>query len=234
MKKLLAVILALALCICSAINVFAAEACTDIPMTADNIGATFESLKDVVTFTETGFNAKDIEMITFKLDKEVPMNDTVVVRIKGSSTADFRVWLIGEGVATASNQCKVSNDFGFTSGEFDYTIVLTATDYDSRSITVANEIAVKGPAYGTNLEDITVDYLGIFYGTLDEYNAALAQAEAAPTEEPAADAPADDAPASEAPAAAPAADETPAETGVVLALVPVIASLAAVVFTKKK
>lgn len=218
----------LALCFCSAINVFAAEACTDIPMTADNIGETFGFLKEAVTFTDTGFNAKDIEMITFKLDREVAMDETVVVRIKGTSAADFRVWLIGEGVSTASNQVKASDEFGFSSGEFDYTIVLTAADFDGRSLSAANEIAVKGPSYGTNLEDIAVDYLGIFYGSLDEYNAALAAAEA-----PAAEAAPAEASAAEVPTAAPT-DETPAETGAVMAIVPAIVSLAAVAFTRKK
>lgn len=238
MKKILSALVSIILVLCLAVGVCASDkACTEIPLTAENLGSGFDFLADVISFTDGGFNAKDIEMTTFCLDKEVAMGETVVVRIIGTSTADFRVWLIGEGVATASNQVKLSTEFGFTAGEFDYVFELTATDHDSRGITVANEIAVKGPSYGTNLEDITVDYLGIFYGTMDEYTAALAAAEEAPAEEPAEETPAEE-PAEEAPAEdAPVEDtpvEEPAETGIALAAIPAVLAMAVAVISKKR
>lgn len=233
MKKILSALVSITLALCLAVGVCASDkACTEIPLTAENLGSGFESLSDTITFADGGFSVKDIEMTTFILDQEVAMGETVVVRITGTSAADFRVWLIGEGVATASNQIKVSNEFGFTTGEFDYVFELTGTDHDARGITVANEIAVKGPSYGTNLEDITVDYLGIFYGTMDEYNAALAAAEEAPVEEPADEAPVEEAPAEDVPAEEPA--EEPAETGLVLSVIPAIVALTAIVVTKRR
>lgn len=233
MKRILSAIVSITLILSLAVGVCASDkACTQIPLTAENLGSGFEFLADTMTFADGGFNAKDIEMTTFLLDKEVAMGETVVVRIIGTSTADFRVWLIGDGVATASNQIKVSNEFNFTTGEFDYVFELTATDHDSRGIAVADEIAVKGPSYGTNLEDITVNYLGIFYGTMDEYTAALAAAEEAPVEEPTEDTPVEepveDTPVEEEPV------EEPAETGIVLSAIPAIVALAAIAISKRR
>lgn len=73
-----------------------------------------------------------------------------------------------------------------------------------------------------NYDSACFNYLGIFYGTMDEYTAALAAAEEAPVEKSTEDTPVEE------------PVEEPAETGIVLSAIPAIVALAAIAISKRR
>ncbi len=171
MKKLLSVLLAVALVLSMSITAFAAEE-IEIPLTVENYGANTGVTSDMLTWGDNTLLAPDIAIFSLLLPQPVNEGETVVVHIKGTSEGDFRVWLLGAAEATCSNQYKMS-DNGFTSGEFEKYIELTFTDHDARGLATAAEVAIKGPSYGTNLTNTQLNYVGVYYGTLADLDSAV-------------------------------------------------------------
>ena len=92
----------------------------------------------------------------------VYLGDSVTVTVKGSSDGDFRVWLLGDGQATMSNQWKASEN-GFNGGNFEYTFDLEFFDKDGKGLNSASAIAFKAPTWNTSLSNITVKSVTITY-----------------------------------------------------------------------
>ncbi|MBQ8623584.1 MAG: hypothetical protein IJ424_04300 [Oscillospiraceae bacterium] len=182
MKKLLSVLLAVALVLSMSVTVFAADE-VEIALTTDNYGTYTGTAADALTWGDNSVLAPDTAIFSLKLPQAVNDGDTVVVHIKGNSEGDFRVWLLGADEAagamekTCSNQFKASN-VGFTTGDFEYYIELVFQDYDGAGLTSAEELAIKGPSYGTNLTNTRLDYVGVYYGSLADLDVvALAEAQ---------------------------------------------------------
>ena len=109
MKRILALVLAMALALTMAMPVFAADE-TQIPLDADHL--------DLITAEEAviadgSITVNEINQFAFLLPEVVPIDGTVVIHIKGSSDSDFRAWLLGAGsseekgsAATFSNQWR--------------------------------------------------------------------------------------------------------------------------------
>lgn len=179
MKRLFALVLALSLAL--SLAVFAhAEDEIEIPLDADHLTGSpdYFAPADALTFGDGTVNADNVEIIAFALPKNVTVGETVTVHIKGSADANFRVWLIGADVtankgdhATFSNQW-VAADNGFTSGEFDMYITLTAVDAEPIGGTEANKICFKAPAAHGILENLTVTHLSITYPSAEDTEAA--------------------------------------------------------------
>lgn len=188
LKKLLAVIMALAMAMSLCVNVFAADE-TEIPLDADHVGQSSAGGVDVLTIENGSITASTdaaIPLFSLLLPEEVPIGETVTIHIKGTSNGDFRVWLLGntysgdKGVeATFSNQWKASEN-GFTApGEFEKYITLTAEDFDAQGGTVGDRVAFKGPSYGVNLDNLQLTYVGVIMGTTEDIEAGAVE-EAAP------------------------------------------------------
>ena len=171
MKRILALVLAMALALTVAMPVFAADE-TQIPLDADHL--------DLITAEEAviadgSITVNEINQFAFLLPEVVPIDGTVVIHIKGSSDSDFRAWLLGAGsseekgsAATFSNQWRATEN-GFTApGEFEKYIELIAEDFDAQGFTEANRVNFKAPSYDSNLENFTLSYLGVIYGPMSE------------------------------------------------------------------
>lgn len=177
MKKLFAIILAVAMMLTFSIIAYAADE-TEIPLDADHVGESSTGGAETVTIGNNSITADNIALFDLILPEKVALGDTVVVHIKGSSDGDFRVWLLADGKTdekgveiTFSNQWKGS-DNGFSApGEFEKYIELTAEDYDQQNMTEADRVAFKGPSFGTNLSNITLTYVGIINGTVADVEA---------------------------------------------------------------
>ncbi len=114
MKKLFSVAVAVLLALCMSICVFAADE-IEIPLDAEHVGASSSGGSDALTIENGTLTANDIALFSLVLPENVPLGDTVVVHLKGTSDGDFRVWLLGAGEtdekgseATFSNQWKRS------------------------------------------------------------------------------------------------------------------------------
>lgn len=187
MKKLLSILMVLIIAATLSITLTAEEdVFIEIPLTPENLGIGCGLTADQVTWNDVGFTVNDITQISFLLPEPVPMGETVVVHVIGTCDDNFRMWLMESGAATSSNQYNMQS-WGFYGGEFDEYFQLTATDFDGRGVTEATEFNFKAPTYDTTLTNLTVTYCGIFYGTLEEYEAAagITEEEDEPKTEPA-------------------------------------------------
>lgn len=174
MKKLISVVMALALVLSMSVFAFAFDE-SSITLDADHIGLSTAGSADVLTIVDGSITANEVPLFSLILPEKVPLGDTVVVHIKGTSECDFRVWLLAEGHTdekgdeiTFSNQWK-GTEHGFNgNGEFEKYIELTAEDYDQQNCTVADRIAFKGASFGVNLTNFTINYVGIIYNVTME------------------------------------------------------------------
>lgn len=171
MKKIVALILALTLALSMTVFVSAADE-IEIPLDADHVGESSAGRSEILTLGEGTITGDEIALFSLYLPENVDLGETVVLHIKGSSAADFRVWLLADGESeekgveiTFSNQWKASEN-GFTEGEFEKYIELTAEDYDQQNMTSANRLCFKGSSYGVNLSQLTITYVGVIYGTM--------------------------------------------------------------------
>lgn len=96
MKKLFSVAVAVLLALCMSICVFAADE-IEIPLDAEHVGASSSGGPDALTIENGTLTANDIALFSLVLPENVPLGDTVVVHLKGTSDGDFRVWLLGAG-----------------------------------------------------------------------------------------------------------------------------------------
>lgn len=90
----------------------------------------------------------------------VNKDETVVLHLVGTSDGPFRYWL-SQGTWTSKSAITTVED-----AEFDILVEVTATGDG------ANEVQFKGP-YGGELNNLTLTRVGVFFGTMDEYDAAF-------------------------------------------------------------
>lgn len=171
---------------------YVAELFTAIPLTAENFGRAHvanELIEDTENeaFTwseEGGVNVVGATLISFKLPENVVMGDSVVVHIKGESESNFRLWLIDDDEHTSSAQINMMDNFQFITGEFDTMFELTVeyVDADINDDT-ATQFAFKAPSWNSTLDNITIEELSVFYGTMEDYKAAVGTDEASEEDE---------------------------------------------------
>jgi len=103
-------------------------------------------------------NIKGIEYVEIPLSRELANGESVDVVLKGTNngTVGFRSWLVDNNVTTLSNILKTAEVAGFGPGAFELKYTLTATG------PVMN-FFIKGPAYGTMIDDITISSVQITY-----------------------------------------------------------------------
>ena len=94
------------------------------------------------------------------LGNVVNTGETVVLHLVGTSDGPFRYWL-SQGTWTSKSAITTVED-----AEFDILVEVTATGDG------ANEVQFKGP-YGGELNNLTLTRVGVFFGTMDEYDAAF-------------------------------------------------------------
>ncbi|MCD7846801.1 MAG: hypothetical protein LUG49_02040 [Oscillospiraceae bacterium] len=221
MKKILAIVMAVAMVMALSVTAFAAE--LEATLSLDNLGYYGGTDNTGVTEVDGGLNCSGAQFDVM-LPVTVEVGETVTIHIKGSSDGDFRVWLI-DSANTASNQVYSTTDLGLSGGEFDTYVTLTCSDYDSKGVTSASAISFKGIAYGTNLDNFTITYIGV---VTDGEEVAETTDDADATEETA------DASEETTEAAETTTTTTNADTGVVLAVLPMAVAAAAVVASKRR
>ncbi len=157
---------------------------TKIPVTEANFGHVSggNSADSLTWLTGGGVTVDKASLISFKLPESLPIGTTVVAKIKGTSEGNFRTWLLNSGESTMSNQVNAQNDLGFTGGDYELLMEFTVVDFDSTGSTASHRIGFKAPSWDTYLTNFTLTELGIFKGTLDDYNDALNGTE--PDDEP--------------------------------------------------
>ncbi|MCD8345615.1 MAG: acid shock protein [Oscillospiraceae bacterium] len=225
MKKILAIVMAVAMVMALSVTAFAAE--TEIALTSDNLGYYTDA-----TEVDGGLNSSG-EQFTVNLPETLEIGTTITLHIKGSSDGDFRVWLV-DNATTASEQIYSTTDLGLSGGDFDVTIDLTIQNWNSEGATCATAVDFKGISYGTNLDNFTVTYLAI---VTDGEEVAAETAEETEEASETAEETEEASEAAEETAEA-AAEETTttanADTGVVLAVLPMAVAAAAVVVSKRR
>lgn len=155
MKKVITLVLALSLIVFG--SSIAASAAT-IDISTENLGR--GAGVDTVVANDDGSISTASSNISFYLPATVKAGETVTVQVKGNSDGNFRVWLIDAQETTNSN-VYVMADNGFTSGDFDQTIELTATA-DS------TELFFKGPSWDTPINNLTITELTVTGGSLGD------------------------------------------------------------------
>ncbi len=176
-----------------------------------------------VAFADADLTANYVDHVTSGLDvatidlpADVAEGETVTIKIKGTADANFRVYL-GNGVYPSRESDITTVEV--VDGVFETEVVLLASLAEDSSKGVANNIVIKGASYGLPVPTITWEYI-----TLVGADAAV---EEAPVE--------DEAPAEDTTDEAPATeDEAPADTGLALAIVPMVVAAAVVVASKRK
>lgn len=180
-KKLVVFTIAVILVFGMSLNVFAEEEQIKeekIELTAENFGDCVASMTpDKLTWGENTVTADGIVLFGFKLPRPVSLGETVVVNIKGSSDGDFRVWLLGASEKTFSNQYKMS-DNGFESGSFDKTFALTGQDFDKAGLTEGGNILFKGPTSSSNVVNLTLESVTVYYCSMEDYVATFISSDA--------------------------------------------------------
>lgn len=171
MKKLFAIFLAAMMVLALSVSAFAADE-VEIPLDADHVGAGAAKAEEL-TIADGAITANEIGIFALTLPETVADGDTVVVHIKGTTDGDFRAWLLAapDTQSTFSNQWKASEN-GFTApGEFEKYIELTAQDFDNSGKTEADAVAFKAPSYDAMLENLTLTYVGVVYGSMADIEA---------------------------------------------------------------
>ncbi|MCC8131773.1 MAG: hypothetical protein LIO72_08565 [Ruminococcus sp.] len=212
MKKILAIVMSVVMVMALSVTAFAAE--TEVALTLDNIGYCGTSeYADSVTEVDGGLNTSAVA-ISILLPESVEFGDSITIHTKGTSEGAFRIWLSNEEGHTDSEPWISSSRESFDGGEFDFTITLKMNDNDGNLDDYSDQIIFKGIDYQTPLENLTITYLAIV--TEGEEEEVVAETT-------------DD---------ADAAEETTttanADTGVVLAVLPMAVAAAAVVVSKRR
>lgn len=149
---------------------------TAIPVNQDSFGRAQAVNSELtvddpaLTWEDDGLTVNGATLVGFKLPSGVGLGKTVVVHIKGEAASNFRLWLLDSVEVTASRQINMSEYFNFESGEFDYIIELTAEYFDAEvADDTAMQLAFKAPTWDTTLDGLTVNEIGVYYGTLEDY-----------------------------------------------------------------
>ena len=176
MKKLLTILLAVVLVLSLSISAYAADE-VEIPLDADHVGEGCASVEEL-TIADGSITGNEIGIFALNLPDIVPIDQTVVVHIIGSSDGDFRAWLLATEAggdkanqATFSNQWKASENGFVAPGEFEKFIELTAEDFDSQGATSANRVAFKAPSWDSTLQNLKLTYVGVIYGGMADVEA---------------------------------------------------------------
>ncbi len=220
MKKILAIVMAVAMVMALSVTAFAAE--TEIEVSTDNFGYHANA-----TAVDGGLNSSESEF-TLNLLESLEIGDTITLHFKGTSDGDFRVWLV-DGAVTASEQWY-SNQNGFSGGEFDFEYTFTVQNWNDEGATGATGVDFKGIAYGTNLDNFTLTYLAVV--TDGEEVAAETTDDADATEETSEEV-ADTTDSTDT-SSTETTTSTNADTGVVLAVLPMAVAATAVVASKRR
>ncbi len=172
MKKLLSVLLAVALVLSMSVISFAEGEEIEIAINPDSFGVNIpEVTSDIVTWGEGTVTANELGQFSLKLPTTCYDGDSIVLHIKGSADDNFRIWLLAAQAVTASNQWK-SADVGYAgTGEFEYYIELTCQYYDAE-FESAEEVNFKAPSWDGALTNFTLNYVGVTYGTMADVEAA--------------------------------------------------------------
>ncbi len=116
------------------------------------------------TEIKTNVNLASSEFVCIKLPEPVKLGDTVTVHAIGESKGDFRVWLCkndGGETMCADPAWKASEKLDDYTN-FDFVADFVCTPQNASSATEeADYIMFKGPAWGTNLDSLTISHLGI-------------------------------------------------------------------------
>lgn len=214
MKKILSIVLALILAMSLSVAVFA-EWEDELVLREDNLGSNKNAVNAEVGLASTE-GAVQFDVL---LPEELPLGETAKIHIKGTSVGDFRVW-ISSGPMRFSDLYKASDE-GFFGGEFDIVLEVLLNDADGTGSATGNSLTFKGPSSSTPLDQLNVTYAAVVH----EGDKPAEEPEA-PAEE---EAPAEDNTSAEDTSAD---EEAPAETGIVMAILP--AALAAVAFAASK
>ena len=208
MKKLFAIVVAAMLVMAMSVSAFAATA---------------SIITDAAKETQA-----EVSNIMFNLPEGVAFEtgDVVTVHIKGTAdNTTVRIYLTDP--VDNGRVCDVVM-IDVIDGAFDYTgEISVVADGSIQGSAAPSVLILKGPDWQTPLSNITVEVVEI---TSDK----IVAAEEAPVETPVEEeAPAEEAPVEDTPAVEAPADEAPAETGLALAIVPMIVAAAAVILSKK-
>ncbi len=136
-------------------------ASTDKPDEAETYKLSLTSDNSYVGNSDVKYNSDgsayiaNTSIVGWKLPQLVELGEKVEVTVKGSSVGDFRMWLLGSGQATASNQIKAS-ELGFNGGDFTYKFELEMQDFDARGNEFADGFCFKGPSWNSNLNQLTI------------------------------------------------------------------------------
>lgn len=121
--------------------------------------------------TNTGiFNAKNQEFFGFELSQDIAEGQYIVVRVTGNNAgaAGFRSWLVDSVTTTCTGNSDLylftkAANADFTVGDFEVTYKLPAS-------ADCNYLFFKGPAYGTNIEDLSITSIEVSYSEKVEVN----------------------------------------------------------------
>ncbi len=125
--------------------------------------AEVEQVDGVTYDPETGYiTVKDVEQFCIPLGYTVKNGHAIWVKIKGRMNGEqgFRSWMVNDmaNKTTLSDQWEAKNEEGFQApGEFDYTFQLLS---ESDDVTC---LLIKGPVYGTNIDDLLITSIEISY-----------------------------------------------------------------------
>lgn len=103
-------------------------------------------------------NAKNLEFFQFPLAEPLNSGDSIDVTIKGKNNGStgFRVWLTDGQQTTLANIYTDAVGEKLPAGDFEITFTLTATG-------AVENLFIKGPVYGTNIDNIDVSSITIVY-----------------------------------------------------------------------
>lgn len=109
------------------------------------------------------FSAEDQEYFGFPLAQDIEAGESVRVTVKGTNRGEkgFRSWLVDATTATccANEDLYIYTAAGneaFTVGDFTITYTLLAS-------ASCSYLFFKGPAYGTNIEDLSIQSIDVTY-----------------------------------------------------------------------
>ena len=148
------------------------DAWFEIPDTCDNLenGIETDVVKSLVTYEN-----ENIQLFTLPEPVNTSYNgaepDTIVVHVQGTTESAFRTWLCN---GVNNHKVSVQETFNDVTGKFDLVIEYTANDLETNCTdTVANYVQFKG-LFGQELVNFNLSHVGVFYGTMEEYEAAVA------------------------------------------------------------
>lgn len=131
------------------------------------VGAHSADPENPVTATKTvnddgSVTVTNMNQIIIPLDKTISADGTVVVHFKGTSTDPFRLWI--SDVAGGTNSVMVyASNLGYTgNGSFDYYVELTANG-------AQQYLTFKHEQYNGNIGSFTLDHVGVYYGTYNQF-----------------------------------------------------------------